>query len=564
MTLRAAFIVAFFASFFSHGQSAPDPFADGTIDLQPPTSSTVYKFNCVVAGNGDFRSGPHYSESSDPTAHISSCIAIGQHHAEQVPEDDICKSNSISYVIEGATLRFTIDVKKWKYNTCGSYESHQAYHVQQLGTDEAQSCPPNGFPRYISTHHTGDDSFMCFDPSQHEQYLLDQAESKSVDDFCKRLVLDSGNNSAGSMCYTAPSGVSCNVSRQSVGDTTYYSGTGQNIEGCSSSDDLPYDNSGTGEGNDGCFSSGGTNYCEANKNKHCTSVQGSQICDDGCFETQAGFYCDAAKHPDVGEGDSDYFDSQGTCSVVAGSAYKGVCEELGGTWDKSGDYTDTSCPATSISGSCSVGTNGGCFACLDAGGTWTPDPNAPLNNTEKGIQDVASLTQDTNDKLKTLELTNRKGNEALVSTIKSTNDKILSELKVLSGKGSGGVGAVVAKLDELKEEEKEPYTTTTDTNDRSLINGLFSAQKIAEVKASSEQIKTDIQTFISTSKAELSTLLTISAPSSSGYQARSVDIKGSSFNLSLSRFSEYFGLLAGPVMLICSIIALFIILGRNS
>ena len=95
------------------------------------------------------------------------------------------------------------------------------------------------------------------------------------------------------------------------------------------------------------------------------------------------------------------------------------------------------------------------------------------------------------------------------------------------------------------------------------MNSLFDASKIAEVKAASEVIKTDIQTFINSSKGELYSLLTISAPTSSGYESRSVDLKGASFDLSLNRMSAFFTLLAGPVMLLCSIIALFIILGKD-
>lgn len=550
MTLRATLVVAFFASFFAHGGFTDDVLSSG-INLSTPK----LELNFILSEG-----------SLEPDSYCLSQIP-------QTPQYKNIRSRKLSEDISGntKTTSYTCDFDVYStfgcpsgvYCTFNGTNSSLNFNVNYIGV-MVSSCPGDT-PEHVAPLDIDEDGQVdkCFNPADMDNYLIEQAENKSVDDFCKRLVLDSGNNSAGSMCYTAPSGVSCNVSRQSGSDYSYYSGTGQNIEGCSQSTEPHYDDSGTGSESDGCFSSGGVNYCEANKNKHCSNVQGSEICDDGCLETQAGFYCDAARHPDVGEGDSDYFDDKGTCSIVAGSTYRGACEELGGEWTKEGDYTNTSCPSTSISGTCSVGTSGGCFACLDAGGTWEPDPNAPLNNTEKGIQDVASLTQKTNDNLKTLELTNRKGNEALISTIKSTNDKILGELKVLSGKGSGGVGAVVAKLDELKEEEK-PYTTTTDNNDRSLINGLFSEQKIAEVKASSEEIKTNLQTFITTSKAELSTLLTISAPNSSGYQSRSVDIKGSSFDLSLNRFSQYFSLLAGPVMLICSVIALFIILGRNS
>lgn len=559
ITSKAALLVAFFASFFTlsvQAQSA-DPFVNGTITFKDPKIDTVWSVTCQSAGT----SVPFGNEGGLPLEQviIDSCGPVVESGVVEVYKsipNNVCGECNVTSSYSNGAVYLVVthpdigEIKKTNFSVSYSDELEQM----------AEICPPDEALNFSAQYTTSDGSIQCYDPAQYEQYLLDKAQNSSVDEFCSRLVLDSGNNSADAMCYTAPSGVSCDVFRQDGSDYSYYIGAGQNIEGCAVSDDPPYDGAGTGDGSDGCFSSGGINYCEANKSQHCTNVQGSEICDDGCLETQAGFYCDAARHPDVGEGESDYFDDNGTCSIVAGSAYRGVCEELGGEWSKEGDYTESSCPPTSIAGSCSISVVGGCASCLDSGGEWTPDPNADLTNTEKGLQDIAALTQDTNNKLNTLELTNRKGNEALISTIKSGNDKLVSAVKGISSGGGGGSGAaVVAKLDEI--EEKKKYTTTTQDKDKSKFNSMFDEAAIAKLNTEVEALQTELSTQINTIKGEASTLMSITVPSASGYTARNLSLTQGTFDISLSRFSSFFALLAAPILLGCSILAAFIILG---
>lgn len=121
--------------------------------------------------------------------------------------------------------------------------------------------------------------------------------------------------------------------------------------------------------------------------------------------------------------------------------------------------------------------------------------------------------------------------------------------------------AITEGLGELT--EKQTYTTITATVNKSAFDSLFSTDSIAILKSQSTVLEGQIQSFIQTAKDELNTMLTITAPNSSGYQARSLAIFNSTFDLSLNRFSDFFVLLAGPVMLLCSIFALFIILGKD-
>ncbi len=569
MTLRAAFIVAFFASFFSYSQEVeqpPNPFEDGTIDLKAPKQHSSTEFNCTIYGSLAGKVVVD-GQTENLDAVIDKCKSVVESAFQSTTYPYLCGNGSKRFEHErisyGINAIYEVTMAKLSYSgTCAEYRHGANYHVGNPQPTVSDQCPPNGSPNYTSMHFVGEEEFLCYDPAQLQKYNDDLADANRADNNCSNLILDSGNNSAATMCYSSPTGNSCNVEMVQGGGFSYYQGTSANPLGCSNSENPPYDNQGVGDENDKCVNVGQGNYCAADKSKHCTGSGANEVCDEGCLSFDTLFMCDASKHPDVGEGDSDYFDPNGTCSVVAGSAYKGACEELGGVWDKSGDYTDTSCPATSISGSCSVGTNGGCFACLDARGTWTPDPNAPLNNTEKGIQDVASLAQETNDNLKVLDNSLRKGNDALISTIKSTNDKLVGEIKTLTGKGSGGIGSVVAKLDELKE-EKESYTTNASKPSKSKINGLFDANSTTALKAEIEALKTELTTQFNTIRAEGASLFSIQVPSSSGYQARSLDLTYGSVDMSLSRFSQYFALLAGPIMFIASVIAGFILLGSR-
>ena len=63
--------------------------------------------------------------------------------------------------------------------------------------------------------------------------------------------------------------------------------------------------------------------------------------------------------------------------------------------------------------------------------------------------------------------------------------------------------------------------------------------------------------------AEGQALLAITVPVSSGYEVRNLILTQGTFDLSISRFSVYFTMLAGPIMLICAILAAFILLGNK-
>jgi len=575
ITLKATFIVVFFASFFANAEidysklTAKSPKVE---QLDGITGVTNVGFNYLVGG---------------PLSGFDVAATCKASYTESSTLKNLTGEWELVEEFNEFDKRYAATCVYDHWDNWGGPHYVQTNRIPLFYADTStrtfKFCPPDNAPDFThATYNDDGEPDFCYSLKEMQELLEHEAYLDEINGNCDNLVLDAGNNSAQDMCMTSPNGTSCNVEKVTTNyggsNFTYYQGTTAEVLGCSSSDKPDFDRDGIGSTSDGCFTDNSKNYCEAKKEDKCLSPNGVEVCDDGCLETADGFFCDTDLHPPETSDNSDYFDTNGTCTVVAGSAYKGACEDLGGIWEKTADYTNTSCPSTSIAGTCSVTTGGGCFACLDVGGTWTPDPNAVLSNAEKGIQDVASLTQATNDKLTVLELTQRKGNEALLAATDSGNKKVLDKLIQITGKGEGGLGGISKRLDGIKEAienqtsgpstpdetpEQEKYTTTTQDTNKSLMNSLFDASQVAEVKAASEVLKTDIKTFVSSSKSELYALLTITAPTSSGYSSRSVDLKGSTFDLSLNRMSDFFSLLAGPVMLLCSIIALFIILGKD-
>ncbi len=479
----AAFIVAFFSSFFSYSAQVEIDFSK--LDGKTPQSTPIMGGRCF-----SYSQGNHPSDL-DPKSCQEWVSGTHGHQRYEGSEDYYSNNEVFSHAC-------TQGFKDGAMHPCGTWV------VWTLGTyadgvvvDYALACPPDAFQSHTFAHDPDDDGDpdACYNPNDVQAQLNEKNQLNINDDYCKSLVLDSGNNIATNACYSAPNGAACSVSQVSIGDTTYYEGTANNPLGCGSADVPAYDTTGTGDERDGCLHSDGVNYCEANRDKHCQNISGTEICDDGCIDSGDKVFCDASKHPDVGEGESDYFNSNGTCSVIAASSSKGFCKEMGGTWDETQDYTETVCPVGS--GTCSVPTGGHCQACFDAGGTWTPDPNAINSQETNASLEIAALVKKGNTKLAEIENTSRVASEVLTSTVKSGNNKLVAAIdaltKVTKDKPTGGGAA---------QEEREIYTTTTGAIDKSKINSLFDNASKTSLENDIEQLKQETTNFISTARTE--------------------------------------------------------------
>ncbi|MGL1956082.1 MAG: YkyA family protein [Colwellia sp.] len=548
----ATFLVAFFSSFFSYSMEIDYSKLDG----KAPKSYLSWSVSCAITGGSSVIKG--IGEIPNDTVLLNLCALDLQNDYlayYQLNNGHWACNDYYVYSVDGATVDVRRSCTPSDYNSGAS---------GSVGISDKQSglnnnCPPDGYPNHLTPYDSNSDGIIdeCYNPADIAEQLDEQNELDKNEDYCKNLILDSGNNSGSTMCYSANNGAACTVSQVTVGDASYYKGTGTEVLGCASSENDPFDSSGTGDDKDGCIYSDGTNYCEANRDKHCKTVQSVEICDDGCIDDGNNLYCDTSKHPDVGEGESDYFNTNGTCSVIAASASQGFCEEMGGTWDESQDYQETTCPTGT--GSCSVATAGLCQACFDAGGTWTPDNLDTQTDETKASIEIAALVKKTNEKLNSLEKTTQVTTESLIATTKLGNEKIIASLSELTKITKDSGKAIIANT----KEEKESFTTTTGEIDKSKINSLFDEASKADLQAEIEQLKTDITSFIDIAKNEASSLITITVPSSSGYESRMLSLSQGSFDLSLGRFDYFFKLLSGPIMLLCSLYAAFILLRRD-
>jgi len=549
----AAFLVAFFSSFFSHSYSLNIDYSK--IEGKPPRVTTVFVGNCQQIGLSGLD--------------VSSCIEAYYEHYNST-----LFTAGLHYDIENdyQLLYNTPDTKMYTISGTAKYPSESdprgykdsGYNMAsqfwiKVTESETRSCPPENFIEFTFGNDVDGDgeTDTCYHPNDIKFLVEEQNELDKNEDYCKHLVLDAGNNTAASACYVAYNGANCSVSQKTSGDFTYYQGTSNNPTGCESGTEPIFDSSGTGSDKDECVYSNGSNYCKASEEKHCKDVQGTKICDDGCIDDGANVYCDTSKHPDVGEGESDYFNDNGTCSVIAASSTKGFCEDMGGTWDETQNATEADCPIGT--GSCSVATSGHCGACLDSGGVWTPDNAIPVSEEAKATVEVAALTKKSNEKLAQIENATRKGSEALISTTKSGNQKVVAAIeeltKIVKDKPSGGGAA---------QEERETYTTTNSAIDKSKLSSLFDDASKALLQADITQLKTDMTAFINTARSEATSLMSIDVPSSSGYEVRNLTLTHGTFDMSLSRFDYFFKLLAGPIMLICSMMAAFVLLGNKN
>jgi len=550
----AAFSVAFFSSFFAFSFKVDYSKLDGVspkVDTQCVVTSTTNGTNAFLGSTCDV-----------DVANL--CMSLYPEQ-EKFSTNDY-RTNPSGHLFEQTetfakvqctwTRNFVVTGVGWTSAESGIYLGNVG-----LGKVDSNSCPPESHPNHsfgLDTNEDGETD-ICYHPNDIAYEQEKENELKKNDDYCKELVIDSGNNTASTMCYNAYNGASCSVSKQTTGDASYYSGTGNNALGCGNSEDPTYDSSGTGTDKDSCIHSNGKNYCEAKRDKHCSSTSGTEICDDGCIDNGSTLMCDTSLHNDVGEGESNYHDDNGTCSVIAASSSRGFCEDMGGDWDEAQDYQETSCPVGT--GTCSVPTAGHCAACFDAGGSWTPDDVTTQSQETKASIEVAALVKKSNEKLAQIEAGVRSTMETQVSTIKSGNQKVVAAIEELSKLTKDSSREVVYAIE--KEEEKETFSTTTGDIDKSKINALFDESSKAALQAEITQLQTDMTSFINLAKAEATSLMTINVPSGSGYEARNLVLTQGSFDLSLSRFGFFFNLLSGAVMLLCSISAGFILLGKD-
>lgn len=557
----AVILTAFFVSSLSYSlgaKSVPDMVKDGDIEgVSPDITSHL----CVTASRSNIQANACGEDES--MAYMNACEAWisaapqTTSNAEYTFHGKECiiypNANSLPYLIEPFTRHYSNGDNLGGTNYLGGM-----VYLNDMIPKDSKTCPPKSHPFHTISVDLDDDeeTDICVSLNDVNDFYDKKNELDKNENYCESLALDSGNNSGNSYCYTAYNGASCSVVKKQSGDLTYYKGVSNNPLGCGSSDEPPYDPSGTGSDKDKCVYSQGTNYCQADRSKHCSTVGNTEICDEGCIDDGENVMCDVSRHNDVGEGESDYHDDKGSCSVSSASSSKGFCIDSGGDWDSTAPDENNLADCDMRAGTCSTGSASFCGQCLDDGGVWTPDTQLQVSDERIGLDQVATTVQDGNNKLTQIESGIRSTNETQISTIKSGNNKIVTAIEELSALTKANTKAVAAAA----EDEEKSFTTTTQDIDKTKFNSLFDAASMISLNEEINNLKQETTTYINTIKAEASSIFNITVPNGSGYESRMLNLTQGSFDVSLSRFSDFFKMLAAPVMLVCSIFAVFIIM----
>lgn len=136
------------------------------------------------------------------------------------------------------------------------------------------------------------------------------------------------------------------------------------------------------------------------------------------------------------------------------------------------------------------------------------------------------------------------------------NNTINSQSIIDAINNSGGSGGNPDNPDNPVEEE-EPTINSPDLV-YSSDGALFSQSHIDSLKNDTELKKTEIKDYQSLIQTEFKSLIAFTIPSSTGYDDRKANIKGSDINLTLGRFQQFFIDLRPAIWLLCSFTALFI------
>ena len=280
--------------------------------------------------------------------------------------------------------------------------------------------------------------------------------------------------------------------------------------------------------------------------------------DPDCVETPENNYCDVASTPDTNLDFSD-FDFSGDNGGATGSSTSGTSVDtpsLGNQYVDDLDYTATG---------------------KNADGT-AFDPTTPFSalqgdvvinqlkrNSDDGAEFLSQMTQTTNativeksDDISKNVLTAANGiiqavngistptfdDTGIVNGVKSGTDKIADDLGLIKDSlGSGYAPVSVAG-------NFDQYFTLFDLDSRTLINNEIANLKLLTT--------TENDSF----SASLRNSFSFDSVGSTGYEARSLDLgKWGTHDISISRFTDYFGGLGSIVYMLAALTSFTIVMG---
>ena len=192
----------------------------------------------------------------------------------------------------------------------------------------------------------------------------------------------------------------------------------------------------------------------------------------------------------------------------------------------------------------------------------SPDSIGALNKVNKNLDSInnnmVSGFESNDERLDRLAKETQNSNE-LLSSIKSNTFKsnnTLSDIK----KGQSDGNKLLEKIEENTEPDKFNFSAG---RKKGGLNGVFTDADIQQVKIEIEEKRTELTDYLETIKTESATLFDIDPNLSSDYEERLKTIKGVEVDLGVSRFSNFFKLIAPAILLAATLTGLYILLGSN-
>lgn len=524
----AAFLVAFFSSFFAFSQDAQVIELDRT-DPKPPKMDGSVTVECLDAYSNVIFGKVTSTLDATVDEDLNNCHSVAEPIFLGRPIANDCPIESSTW-----STPSTFAVTHFYGYFCNPYTT-TSNHKVKLGEkkqEESTTCPPDGFPKHIYGNDNDNDGKIdvCYKKADEcpDGYLF------------KKIYVDNVLQCVPITCDTAGTQKDRWVTKANIYNAGAQSGTY-----CDGS----------------CAYSVGGYQNENNykKNFTVTTVSTGMSCgngnddpwfhegEEGCTTSDVGtgtprLACQNEQDPDPEE-PNDGRDDEEVPPVNLIEEMEDLIDipQLPPELQETCDPLDPACAIRNLEKK------------LESEGTETKIQEVKIHN-----QNVVAMQKSTNhivDGIKqATENATQRNSDGLTMIGKAIEDlsKAIGDQNTTGGNGDGdGDGG------------DDNYTTSTGAIDKSLFNSLFDATQVTQTQADIEQLKLDITAFINQSKSEAQALVTLSSMGGS-YTPRPLEIKGQTLDLSLGRFESFFQALSGPILFICAILAAFIILRSNN
>ena len=192
----------------------------------------------------------------------------------------------------------------------------------------------------------------------------------------------------------------------------------------------------------------------------------------------------------------------------------------------------------------------------------SPDSIGALNKVNKNLDSInnnmVSGFESNDERLDRLAKETQNSND-LLSSIKSNTFKSNNTLSDIKNGQSDG-NKLLEKIEENTEPENFNFSASRKQGG---LNSVFTDADIQQVKTEIEEKRTELTDYLETIKTESATLFYIDPNLSTEYEERLKTIKGVEVDLGVSRFSNFFKLIAPAILLAATLTGLYILLGSN-